>query len=206
MENLRPEFKLKTKKYFSSLEELRKEFPQTYENKFTVEDIFITEEGLIGVIIMNSIGFRCGYVGVPPGVISESDGINEIDCHGGITHSGPGILSATFKVTVTEKEAKLLNETITFFGWDYGHLYDIADHDTIEKYIPGSYKFPDFGDGKHMYTTADVRKEVQEVSTQMSKMLWNDLTLNIQKINSTELKAGLHFSAGKVRFTHKESR
>ncbi len=206
MAKLKTEFGLKINKFFDG-----KVFnlPETYKSDFTLEELFITDEGFIGVVMMNSIGFRCGYVGVPTGLLSDGTGEMEIDCHGGITHTGSGILNSTFQEFVGIFEAKKLNKFINFFGWDYGHLGDIPDNDTFLKYCPGHYVMPDFGDGSYgrkMATQEDVLQEVKKVSSQINNMDWNDLNMDVSKLEPKKLKAGLRFSNGKLRFLSKGKR
>lgn len=204
MENkLKVEFNLDIQKYFSNYSPTSHEIPKTYESDFTIEGLFITTEGFIGVTMMNSIGFRCGYVGIPTGLISLENGLNELDCHGGVTYTGSGILDSTFQDNIGIFEAKELNKGITFFGWDYGHLGDTSDNETFLKYCPGHYTMPDFAGDSKIWTQEEVLAEIVDVSTQLQNMEWNELNINVSRLKPSKLKAGLQFSNGKIRFLSK---
>lgn len=87
--------------------------------RFAVEKDWITASGLRAVVIMGSMGFRCGYVGVPEGHRLHSVGYDDarqadgdwIDVHGGLTFADGG---GKYPV-----EADLW-----WFGYDCGHLGD----------------------------------------------------------------------------------
>lgn len=92
-----------------------------------------TESGLRAVIVMNSLGFHCGYVGVPPGhplhgvEYSQStpalgDSPESVfDAHGGITFAGDG------------KGEYPVKSDLWWFGYDCGHLWDAPCPEHIEK-------------------------------------------------------------------------
>lgn len=92
-----------------------------------------TESGLRAVIVMNSLGFHCGYVGVPPGhplhgveysqstpVLGDSPE-SVFDVHGGITYAGEG------------GGEPFLDAGLWWFGYDCGHCWDAAAPEHIEK-------------------------------------------------------------------------
>ena len=62
--------------------------------EYKVEKQWITESGLMAVIIMTDMGHRCGYVGVNnESYLFEKDYYeigHEINVHGGLTYSGSG--------------------------------------------------------------------------------------------------------------------
>ena len=94
-------------------------------NWYVIEDTF-EHKGYKCVCIFNKMGFRCGYVGVDEnhlyyGKNYYDDGINEIDCHFGLTYSGDG---SNFGST----------DALWYFGFDCGHFCDIPDFDLALKY------------------------------------------------------------------------
>lgn len=106
---------------------------------YIIETQWQTKAGLPSIVIMNTIGFRCGYVGVPAthplygvnyGKVSEAllneDGEQttpeaEFNVHGGLTFSGwAGLLSEDC-------------QDFWWFGFDCGHAYDLPSPEYIAK-------------------------------------------------------------------------
>lgn len=81
-------------------------------------------KGFPCVITFNSLGFRCGYVGVDKnhplyGASENSDMGNSLSCHGGITYAG-----------------ERFNDGLWYFGFDCGHYGDGMDYDLAIKHFP----------------------------------------------------------------------
>lgn len=93
-------------------------------SKYTIEKDWTTAAGLRAVVIMGSLGYRCGYVGVPtthplfcvgysldtPAFEAASpEGM--LDVHGGLTYAGGG---GDYPVP----------SELWWFGYDCGHYGD----------------------------------------------------------------------------------
>ena len=95
-------------------------------SNYTVEKDWRTAAGLRAVVIMNTLGYRCGYVGVPAthllfGVSYNQDALvlkdaspeGVIDVHGGLTYAGDGDCPVPSK--------------LWWFGYDCGHYGDAPE-------------------------------------------------------------------------------
>lgn len=94
-----------------------------------IEELFFSE-GLKCVVILTSMGHRCGYVGVEPdhqlyGVTDYFD--LALNVHGGITYSENG-----------ENTGYPTNQVdpIWWFGFDCTHLGDAPDFNELKKILP----------------------------------------------------------------------
>jgi len=194
MPKLKLEFGLELNKFFA---EKNFNLPETYSNNFTLEKLFITDEGFIGVVMMNRFGFRCGYVGIPKDLVSVDK--VDLNCHGGITYTGTGVLDEFFKKILESFEIKKLSDSINFFGWDYGHADDIPDIKTFSKYCSEDYSIPEFWDNKisrKMWTQEDVIPEVKSVSTQLNNPEFLILNQNNSKVIPKKRNTDLNFIYG----------
>lgn len=80
--------------------------------------------GFACVVVMQDLGHRCAYVGVPKGhkfynLDYYCDEMMNIECHGGLTYSGDG--SNSYPIATDEE--------LWWFGWDYAHYGDGIDKD-----------------------------------------------------------------------------
>lgn len=89
----------------------------------SIEQDWVTKSGLRAVVIMQPMGFRCGYVGVPPGHYLHGVGYDDvkqaygewIDVHGGLTFAEG------------ESDYPAESDGLWWFGYDCGHLGDGTD-------------------------------------------------------------------------------
>lgn len=99
--------------------------------KFPIKKDWTTRAGLRAVIVMNSLGFHCGYVGVPPGhplhgvdywqtspALGDTPG-SVFEAHGGITFAGNG------------KGEYPVKSDLWWFGYDCGHAGDSPSPELI---------------------------------------------------------------------------
>ena len=86
---------------------------------FTVEKDWITEAGLRAVVIMGSMGFRCGYVGVPTG-----NRLHGVDYDDARQHNGDWIEVHGGLTFADGKSTYPVVSDLWFFGYDCGHLGD----------------------------------------------------------------------------------
>lgn len=96
------------------------------KKRFIVETDFI-HCGLRCVVVLQSMGHRCGYVGVPKehNLYCQSydfDTVEPLAVHGGITYSGGGI----------ESEYPVESD-LWWFGFDCAHYMDLNDFDAALK-------------------------------------------------------------------------
>lgn len=94
--------------------------------RFVVEKDF-THCGLRCVVVLQNMGHRCGYVGVPQGhnlfcQYADFDVIEMLEVHGGITYSGGGIESYY-----------PVESDLWWFGFDCAHYMDLNDFDAALK-------------------------------------------------------------------------
>lgn len=97
-------------------------------SKYTVEKDWVTEAGLRAVVIMGTMGFRCGYVGVPAGhplhgVDYDNARPNDgdwFDVHGGLTYANG---NAHYPVA----------SDLWWFGYDCGHSGDGHSPEYLEQ-------------------------------------------------------------------------
>ncbi len=89
-----------------------------------VEKSWKTEDGLFAIVLMNHMGFRCGYVAVEPGHPFHGKHYNEVkigdeypDVHGGLTYAAPCAGAVCHDGP----------EDLWWFGFDAGHLGDSPD-------------------------------------------------------------------------------
>lgn len=116
-------------------------------------EIFKTEEGLDAAILRHpSLGYLCGYVGVPPGNMLHGRSYNEVydvidpDVHGGLTYSDKG------------QEDLGENPAAWYFGFDCAHSGDVS---------PGMLKYDAHPNGSYR-TFAYVRRQVAALSKQIA--------------------------------------
>ena len=91
-----------------------------------IEKVWTTRAGLPAVVVLTSMGFRCGYVGVAEGhplfgVHYNDDPAIAFDVHGGITFSEKG-------------NHPLPDSPLWWFGFDCGHYMDAPAPEFIEKW------------------------------------------------------------------------
>jgi hypothetical protein len=107
-----------------------------------------TYQGYEYLIVLNTLGHRCGYVAIPPkhpyantpmekrefmGKVREHYDYDSLDinCHGGLTFMKPDHgLKALLSIPCTD----------LWIGFDCGHCYDASDYDAMEKYFGKEYK------------------------------------------------------------------
>jgi len=104
---------------------------------FEIERDWTTSAGLRAIVVIGGLGFRCGYVGIPPGhplhgvdYAQDHESIDGppyavFDVHGGITFANNGIYSVECD--------------LWWFGFDCGHLGDSPSPEYIARQ---SEKFP----------------------------------------------------------------
>lgn len=100
-------------------------------NKYKIESDFIYK-GYRCITIFNSLGIRCGYVGIPKGhcLYGKTDcdkvGVTRIDMffnvHGGITYTNGG-----------ENSSYPIKSDLWWIGFDCGHAEDGRDLDFVEE-------------------------------------------------------------------------
>ena len=76
-----------------------------------VEQRFTTNAGHPAVVVLNSLGFRCGYVGIPHTHIAAKNysQVSFLEVHGGLTFSG---------------NLEFLDDSLHWLGFDAGHYGD----------------------------------------------------------------------------------
>ena len=81
-----------------------------------IEEEFTTPEGFPALIILQRMGFRCGYVGVPSSHFAYNRDYYDLDLdvHGGLT----------FGSTMTDQDPD-----IYWYGFDAGHHGDGSHYD-----------------------------------------------------------------------------
>ena len=81
-------------------------------------------KGFEYVVLFNALGHRCGYAGIPEGhelyKNKDSNILDTIECHGGITFSD---------------FAEWLGPKKWWIGFDYTHFGDALDIESIKKYF-----------------------------------------------------------------------
>lgn len=95
------------------------------KKRFIVEADFI-HCGLRCVVLLQNMGHRCGYVGVPKEhdlycQYMDFDAVEMLDVHGGITYASDGL--GTYHV----------ESDLWWFGFDCAHYMDINDFDAALK-------------------------------------------------------------------------
>lgn len=130
---------------------------------YVVEKIF-DYKGYKCAVVMQDMGHRCGYVGVPKGHELYGKDYTDIDieCHGGLTYS-------TFEVGSSYPIQE--DNELWWFGWDYAHYGDGLDFDGIAKnFDKETYyrirKFNDFMTG-YVYYVDDVEEDCKYVIEQI---------------------------------------
>ena len=103
---------------------------------YTVEKDWITEAGLRAVVVMTSMGHRCGYVGVPKNHPLSEKHYNDLsdpypDVHGGLTYSNR---SPEYPV----------ESDLWWFGYDCAHLWDAPSTQYLEEH-PDTHGFIEMG-------------------------------------------------------------
>lgn len=84
-----------------------------------VQETRFEYKGYPCVVLFNSLGHRCGYVGLPHGTDVK---INDINCHGGITYSSSHLV--------------LQKDTDRFWiGFDTAHCFDKSDFEKAKEYF-----------------------------------------------------------------------
>ena len=125
------------------------------------------------VVIFQTIGHRCGYVGLPKD--NKYYGVNyneiDIDCHGGLTYSSSNLYEQ--------------NDTdIWWIGFDCAHCDDAKDYDSLRKYYTDERsktmidrwealdrKYPD---GSKVRDLDYVVNECKNIVEQIEKKYWED--------------------------------
>lgn len=115
---------------------------------FKVERIVIEGggeyKGYEFLVTFTDMGFRCGYVAVPPthpvhSFFNEDYNYPELECHGGVTFFGKSHLAELLIENPCEDK---------WVGFDCGHCEDLTDLKTFDKYFPEADKFQrDYVDG-----------------------------------------------------------
>lgn len=99
---------------------------------FKIEKNWITKNGHQAVVVFNSLGFRCGYIGLAKDSLLntelfEKDIQNKIDVHGEISFC---------KETL---DYPLISNGVKWIGFDCGHYDDSKDLVCAQKYFPEIY-------------------------------------------------------------------
>lgn len=109
------------------------------------------------LIVLNILGYRCGYVAIPPEHKYSDIHLKNYDydslgiqCHGGLTFMSP-----------YHRLKDLLSTPYTdqWIGFDCGHCDDMSDYDAIEKYFGKEYR-----ENKLKYCSRDNGREVRTYS------------------------------------------
>lgn len=113
-----------------------------------IEKSWTTESGLSAVVLMNNIGFRCGYVGIDEDHplyrvnYASSDILDSFNVHGGLTFS--------------DFSKRLGDKNLWWFGYDCGHIGDIPSKEYI-----GEYKRRVHSDYWHMEEKEGTHKSLE---------------------------------------------
>lgn len=94
-----------------------------------VERVFAAN-GYQCVVLFQSLGHRCGYVGVPerhPCYGKSYDEV-DIDCHGGLTYADGWLFGSA-------------GDDLWWFGFDCAHAGDAEDLEALARYYPDSLDF-----------------------------------------------------------------
>lgn len=106
---------------------------------YDVKADWTTAAGLRAVVVMNDMGFHCGYVGVPKGHPYYGRNYNympdSIEVHGGLTYCTDDE-GCTYPVP---------SDGLWWFGYDCAHLYDGRDPAWVNP--AAEYGFRDFHTG-----------------------------------------------------------
>lgn len=88
------------------------------EYKGAIEEKRFEYKGFPCVVVMQALGFRTGYVGIPKGhkLYGVNYGDVDIDCHGGLTYSSNHLVDQN-------------DEDVWWIGFDTGHFMDGFDYD-----------------------------------------------------------------------------
>ena len=107
------------------------------------------------IITFNDMGFRCGYVAIPPThplAYSDIDlaEIHDINAHGGITfHDQHGLVKKLLETPCLDK----------WIGFDAGHAFDIPDQKAWEKYFPNGTEIKH----DHIITMANIFSDIRNI-------------------------------------------
>lgn len=132
---------------------MRTEYKKSYGNS----------KYLIAVVV-NDLGYRCGYVGVPKGdplygMQYDDEIFDSVDAHGGLNFS--------------DTRKFVTPDDIWFFGFDCGHCGDAVDKMTEEgkahlnREPPSFYNFLLEG---HVWTLDEVITESESLSNQLANL------------------------------------
>ena len=104
-----------------------------------------THAGFDWMIMHNQLGFRCGYVHIPPTHPWYKRGYDELGCdpdvHGGLTFAGPRLADDDW-----------------WLGFDCGHLGDAQDPT-----LPHTVQMPSFGCDQTVRTQEYVQRECEKL-------------------------------------------
>lgn len=107
---------------------MKKEDLLELHNGYAVESVF-EHKGLWCAVLLQHLGHRCGYVGVPKTHKDYGKGYEDIgdfiSCHGGLTFSS----REEFEEYPSKDHTDLW-----WFGWDYAHYMDSHDYETAKSY------------------------------------------------------------------------
>jgi hypothetical protein len=122
------------------------------------------------LIVRNSMGALCGYVGVPPGHPWHGKQYGEVDAdvHGGLTYSDACVEGGKICHVALPGEP----EEVWWQGFDCGHSFDLAPGMNARlKTCGGGLGFlSDLSDGTNYRDVGYVRAEVERLALQASRV------------------------------------
>jgi hypothetical protein len=126
-----------------------------------IEKDWTTVAGLRAFVVMQPMGFRCGYVGVLPGhpLYEVGDDIVafDLEVHGGVTYCGH------HKLFETSGE--------WWFGFDCAHYGDASSQDIIDILSPSirkSYNSPDISHKSLEFCVAECERLAEQLVRSVS--------------------------------------
>lgn len=116
---------------------------------YKIESLFY-HKSLPCVVILTSMGHRCGYVGVPEThpLFGKDWGDVDVDVHGGLTYAEPS----------GDGYPKGVAYPTWWFGFDCAHSWDAPDMDALEKFLPTA-QFKRVSQWAHAYSESEVRSQ-----------------------------------------------
>jgi len=168
------------------------------EREYVIESIFITKNNRIGVVILGSMGFRCGYISIGENDLLEDYEYYEIDVHGGLTYQGKDNIDEVIKNKLTPEEFNYIKKNITYIGFDCGHYTDGNSYaDLIEYGVEVEHQFSIGGQVK---TLDYVKNEIQKMDSQLKKT-----NIKVRKKLDTLIQTRLVFERGRFKFKGKKN-
>jgi hypothetical protein len=126
-----------------------------------------TEVGYVGLVHRNAAGALCGYVAVPPGHprhgvrYQDLFGQHDLDCHGGLTYSGP------CQGHICHEPEPGEPEDVWLLGFDCAHCDDVVPE---HLWLEANMGWPEVNSGlteKAYRDVAYVRREVELLALQL---------------------------------------